>query len=111
MKMETTYVPKDKCPLDFIAELGAQTAISWLFLHKNAIEKLCKTADSFSGHIGRRRLTWEATEKYPRTVLEYDDSGVAGYTWFNILYIEASDIAFRRSPSTPAYLFFLEMEE
>lgn len=109
MHIDITYVPKDKCPLDVLAEMGSATIISWIFLHKNAIEKLVKTADSICGFAGHTQLSWKATDKYPETVLVYDDIG--SNTWFKVLRINASDIAFVYAPDSPAYLFFLEMED
>lgn len=45
MKKEVILVPKDKCPLDVLAEMGERTKNAWIFLHQNATEKLKKTAD------------------------------------------------------------------
>ena len=34
MLKEITYVPQDKCPLDVLAEMGAETSDAWIYLHK-----------------------------------------------------------------------------
>ena len=35
MKKEEIIVPKDKCPLDVLSEMGERTKNAWIFLHYN----------------------------------------------------------------------------
>jgi hypothetical protein len=110
MLKEITYVPQDKCPLDVLAEMGEKTRHAWIYLHANAIAKLLKTVDSIDENSGNKQYqyTWNATEKYPRTVLTIDNSS---YPWFKVKAIDASDIIFRNAPSDPNDIFFIKMEE
>lgn len=100
------YVPQDKCPLDAIAELGSQTAKAWIFLHQNARAKFEKTADYRNGCRGYEEFGWNATEKYPSTVIRLERT--TG-TWIRTYCIEADDIAFDCEVPDPKYLFFLKM--
>ncbi|MBE5812063.1 MAG: hypothetical protein E7314_00215 [Clostridiales bacterium] len=109
MLKEITYVPQDKCPLDVLAEMGAESSDAWIYLHENAIKKLAKSADhhlpSCTGFI---EMEWKETEKYPKTLLHYEDTATQ---WHKVLYINASDISFNYEPSDPKHIFFLKMAE
>lgn len=113
MKKEVRFVPKDKCPLDVLAEMGERTRDAWIFLHINAVEKL-QHSDGVSSEEGRKPgtlvLTWEATEEYPETKVVID---VCGFNadWKPIILISASDIAFDLMPGDPEDIFLLKMEE
>ena len=113
MKKEVILVPKDKCPLDVLAEMGEQTRDAWFFLHRNAVENL-QHSDGVSckegGKAGTCVLTWEATEDYPETKIIVDICGF-GADWKPIIFISASDIAFSLFPVDPEEIFFLKMEE
>ena len=112
MKKEVIIVPKDKCPLNLLAEIGDRIKESWIFLHFNAVEKL-QHSDGVSYEEGRKRgtlvLTWEATESYPATKIVVD---LASSTdWKPIILISASDIPYDLMPVDPEDLFFLKMAE
>lgn len=62
MKKKVTLVPKDKCPLDVLAEMKERTANAWIFLHHNAVEKL-QRSDGVSCNEGRKPGTLELTWK------------------------------------------------
>lgn len=113
MKKEVILVPKDKCPLDVLAEMGERTKESWIFLHLNAVEKLLHI-DGVSCKEGREQgtldLTREATEAYPETRIVVDISAL-WTKWKHITFISASDIAFDRMPVDPEDIFFLKMAE
>lgn len=109
MKKDVIIVPKDKCPLDVISELGEKAANSWIFLHKNAIEKLKETADEeyfISNFVCK--LLWKETENYPQTMLRYD---ILKGVWTKIARIDADDIAFKCTSEDPDYIYFIKMEE
>ena len=108
MLKEVTIVPKGKCPLNVLSEMGDKTANSWIFLHKNAIEKLRSTADSVDGFGCIIALHWKATAEYPSTLVWINNSNEE---WVKILRIKADDIAFDYEPSDPRHLYFLKMEE
>ena len=108
MHTEITYVPKDKCPLDVLAEMGAETSEAWIYLHKNVIEKLAKSADyHFSTYVGFFELRWEE-DRYEKKYLLYEETG---HTWHKVRIIIASNIAFRNLSLDPKHIFFLKMAE
>ena len=51
-KMKKIIVPKDKCPLEVIAEMGEQTQNAWIFLNKDAINHLRDTAIAVTEYNG-----------------------------------------------------------
>lgn len=109
MKKEVILVPKDKCPLDVLAEMGEKIQNSWIFLHKNAAEILYDTADDILlREEGFRDVSWKETEQYPETNIKVQSSVLV---WLKVYEINASDIAFTISPDDPEDLFFLKMEE
>ena len=108
MVKDIIFVSKDKCPLDTIAEMGSKTAKAWIFLHRNAIDKLRSTADIVDGCTGFLKMVWKETEKYPATTVYVENGGTE---WIRVYYINASDIAFDYEPLDPKYLFFLKMED
>lgn len=106
MKKEVIIVPKDKCPLDVLTEMGERTKNSWIFLHDNAVSKLEQTAD-YIEEGEYRELVWSATEQYPATTLDIEIGG----TWHKVYRIMADDIAFEHEPQNPEDIFFLNMAE
>ena len=115
MKAEVILVPKDKCPLDKLAEMGESIRNSWIFLHENAYERLLKSEGakpSGGDCVNRNKTTcimWEATEKFPCTVLYCEVPEKNG--WGRINAIAASDIAYGGCPVDPKAVFFLKMAE
>lgn len=112
MKKEVILVPKDKCPLDVLAEMGERIRNSWIFLHENAYQKLSKISDYHSrtnsmNDAESALMKWNATEDYPETVLLCD---VPKITWGKIRSIKATDIAYDISPSDPEDIYFLKMD-
>ena len=95
MKPEDLFVPADKCPLDFLAEMGERIKNSWIFVDQTVVNKLKESegvTDKRHGLMGHC-LTWEATEDYPETKVVYDV--FYGTGWYVILEIEADDIAYK----------------
>lgn len=113
MKKEVIIVPTDKCPLDVLAEMGERIRNSWIFLHENALKKLSKTCNLHHSintvhDADSEYMQWNATEKFPETVLFYS---VPNITWGKIQCIKATDIAYGTCPSDPEDIFFLKMDE
>lgn len=112
MKKEEIIVPKDKCPLDVLAEMGNQTENAWIFLHCNALENLrhsegvCITDDV----PGMEVLTWDATEGCPKTRVVVGFKSLSPI-WSAITSICASDIAFSLMSPDPENIYYLKMEE
>jgi len=115
MKKEVILVPKDKCPLDVLAEMGEQIRNSWIFLHENAYNHLLKSKgvsySTFNSMNANQEtlIKWTATEEYPETVMFCEVPSPKG--WAKITSIKAEDIAFGLSTHNPEDIFFLKMEE
>ena len=112
MKKEIVIVPRDKCPLDVLAEMGELVRKSWIFLHSNAVSKLRGTSDAREekNHGRDLKLIWNATEEFPQTEVVIDICGFPA-DWKPITLISASDICYDLMPVDPEDLFFLKMEE
>ena len=108
MLKEVTLVPKDKCPLNVISEMGDKTENSWIFLHKNVRKKLRSTADKIDGFGSFITMLWKETPEYPSTLVWIPNSNEE---WVKVIRIEAEDIAFRYDTPDPRHLYFLKMEE
>lgn len=113
MKKEVILVPKGKCPIDVLAEMGERINHAWIFLHKNAYDML-KSSDGVEFEKRRRgccTLTWEATEDYPKTEISlYCGIIIDSTSWVSVRRISAVDITFRQVDD-PEDIFFLQMEE
>lgn len=113
MKKEVILVPKDKCPLDVLAEMGERTENAWIFLDATAYNKLLESdgCEAYSRENDNERimLKWEATEDYPATAVLLEIPTT--YGWGKIISIEAEDIAFTLCMADPEDLFFLKMAE
>lgn len=109
MKKEVIIVPKDKCPLDVLAEMGKQTKNSWIYLHKTAIDKLMNKEHSATPNFIFYELTLKETENHPKTTIRIDGFNVG--VWFRIIGISANDITFKEQSIDPEDIFFLKMEE
>ena len=111
MKKEVKLVPKDKCPLNVLAELGEQTKSAWIFLHRNAVEKLISIADDHRTRMSHdlRELFWNATNAFPETTIwiEFDPEKV----WLEVYRIDADDIAFNLPADDPDNILFVKMDE
>lgn len=109
MKKEPIIVPKDKCPLDILAELGERTESAWIYMHENVVGKLAKDCDQFHEANGCTSFAWVATKDYPSTgiTIEVDVIGC----WKPVFSINAEDIAFKYASFDPEEIFFIKMEE
>lgn len=108
MLKKVIIVPANKCPLDVLAEMGSRVLNSWIFLHKNALEKLWITADVIDKFPLIIQMQWAKTPKYPATLFSVIN---LNEEWFKVSKINATDIAFKTAPSDPEHIFFLKMEE
>lgn len=115
MKLEPTIVPKEKCPLDLLAELGEQTGSSWIFLHQDVINRIIDTADEmlWSRSDGIALCKFFASEDTPLTEIDFEYSKPSSdcRVWAWVSRISAIDIAFTSPPKNPENIFFLKMEE
>ena len=113
MKKEVILVPKDKCPLDVLAEMGEQTRYSWIFFHANVIQKLVSMPDNTfcADSDDNVDFRWEATKDYPETRLITSGYPFVNSSWHIVYKIIAEDIAFSAPNVDPEEIFFLKMAE
>ena len=115
MKKEVILVPKDKCPMDILAEMGERIRNSWIFLHENAYQHLLKSkgVSHSTGNIMNRNqntlIKWKATKDFPETVVFCDVPDAKG--WGKITHIEADDISYSLYPHDPEDIYFLKMDK
>lgn len=102
-------VPKGKCPLDFLAELGERISKAWLFVDNNVFNNISSSLDD-AGVYSDRTMCFrcEATEEYPSTEIIMKR---VSEKWFYIISIKAEDIAFTKPVSDPEEVFFMEMAD
>lgn len=108
MEVENLFVPKDMCPLDFLADLGERIKNVKLLFHGNVFNKLIHSQGVSHEEISKDlyELTWEATEDYPETKLTINlDLG----EWHTVYSISADDIAFEKLPVNPESTIRLKM--
>lgn len=110
MKREVTVVPKDKCPLDVLAELGERTRNAWIFLHSNAVEKI----ESIAGDCRTPPFSvfqdYSYFADFPETSIQIELNH-DGRPWLKVYRIKSGDIAFNLPADDPSEIFFLKMEE
>ena len=113
MKLEFITVPRDKCPLDVLADMGDQTSNAAILLSPNAMKKLKETADRDEKlDEAAMFLSWNATDKFPQTsiILVKETCNLRGIE-YRAVYINADDIAFRcQRHKEPEVEYILEME-
>lgn len=110
MKKEIILVPKDKCPLDVLAEMGERTRNSWIFLHENAYQHLLESEGASHMAVANMvSISWKATINFPETTVMCEVPSPEG--WGKILFIEAEDISFLRPVEDPEDIYFLKMGE
>ena len=107
MKKEVILVPKDKCPLDVLSEMGERTKNSWIFIHEDVVIKLVTMADYETEEKEYQELLWDETEEYPATTIDFEIGGI----WHRVYRIIAEDIAFECESPDPEEIIFLKMAE
>ena len=117
--MNIISVPKNKCPLDIIAEMGEDSRNAWLFLDHNCKEDLFQKADDIITREGSsfyegmtHTLVWAATDQFPETTLVIElfagCEDLIG-TWA-VKQIVADDIAFEKRTPIPTEVYLFEKE-
>lgn len=111
MKNEPILVPQNKCLLEVLAEMGEETESAWIFVHRNAVEKLISIAEDYSPHRNSdfQELRLNATDNFPETLIwiELHPDKV----WLEIYRIEAHDTAFYLPAHDPENILFMKMDE
>lgn len=103
-------VPKDKHPLELLAELGNRTRYAWIFLHKNVIAKLnesCTNKKQTRG-FSTTLYSWNKTEKIPDTFVSVD---YFTNSWSAVICIRSSAISFCSRSEEPTEMIFIKMDE
>ena len=115
MKKDVILVPKDKCPLTVLVEMGEQLRNSWIFLHDNAYQFLLiskGSTHSLNNCMNGNQtalIQWAATKTLPKKTMFCDVPTAEG--WGKIQAIYAEDICYGLSPNDPEDIFFLKMDE
>ncbi len=112
MKKEVILVPKDKCLLEILSEMGNRLRSSWIFLHINAIISLAQI-EGVSVKDGKPRgatiYTWEETKEHSKVVINVDFYSSSA-NWKQVIYISASEIDYNIPPVDPEEIYFLKMD-
>lgn len=111
MIKEVIIVPQDRCPLDILADMGKKTENAWIFLHRNAVQKLQSIADDYLDRpvAGFKEFNWEATEEFPKTSIQVENN--SDKIWLEVYRIDADDISFHFASDDPCHIFFIQMAE
>lgn len=111
MRKDVTLVPKDKCLLDVLAEMGKPLKHSWIFLHQNVYQHLQKS-EGINVFVSDKEalIEWEATENHPYKRFVFCAIPESG-SWGRIRVIRAINVAFNVLPADPKYILFLKMAE
>ena len=108
MEKEIIFVPKNKCPLDTLAEMGEKIKNSWINFDQNLVEELAASADicfcTSTTEMTAYKLTWRAKNRTSKTEIVLKS---ATSEWFSVGSIFASDIAFKYASNDPDSLYFL----
>lgn len=115
MKTEVIIVPKDKCPLNVLAEMGEETyGVGIIFSH-TSLYKLKRTADRFEEiDFTSYLLSWNATKDFPKTtivVVEETSLINSFYYQYRAVLISANDIYFKYQLDNRTVDYLLTMEE
>lgn len=108
-------VPKDKCPLDVLAQMGERIRNSWIYLHENAYLHLLNSEGakihppSYTGNHLETLIEFEATQDYPETAIVCIVPSSSGFG--KVTEIFSEDIAYRFPPTVPEKYYYLKMEE
>lgn len=119
MKERNEVVPKEMCPMDWLAEQKGQIVGANIFLDETCVSRLTETCDTEKDLSSvDKMLQWSATEKYPETRLwlrrtnEYAiDSEMGCNVYFLLIEVEAADIEYKKCPPAPKENIFLTMED
>lgn len=103
-------VPRNKCVMDYIADLGEKTKNAWIFIHQSNLDQLLKSEGVIDrGWLeDRRTLSWEKTDDYPETTIVISTFDADDF--YVVVQIDAEDIAFKQisKVKNPEYVIKLE---
>lgn len=108
MKKEVILVPKDKFPIDVIAEIGERTKNCWIFLHDNAYLRLKNACDKDLSTSYYKEFFFESSNDSPETHITFHNC--RNGDWFKVISISAYDLDVKCSED-PEDIFFIRMEE
>ena len=113
MKKDIIVVPKEKCPLDVLSEMGRKVRNAWIFLHESVINKFEAEQNQEVVHLddGTISYKWNETPDFPETILEISNLNVLGKVWYPVVFINACDIAFEKPSDDPKHIYFFQMEK
>ena len=109
MVKEVVLLPKGKCPLAFIRELGEKVKDSWIFLHENVVSNLENTADECILRGNPLVLSWNPTNELSKITIaiQYSEKNV----WNKMISVETDKNDFIPASEDPEYIYFIKMDE
>lgn len=111
MRSEFIDVPKGKCPLDVLAEMGEKVYGQGILLSGKSVERLKETADRYEKLDDTVFFfSYNATQEFPQTTIivvgeQYKQPISLHY---RVLYIHADDISFRYQLDGRTIDYFIE---
>lgn len=106
MPRQILNVPPDKCFLDALAEMGERIRNAGIFIHSHFIEDAKKDPSChWIQDESTITFSWEATEKYPKTVITLTKAEKIPY--YEAISISAVDICFTEKVQSPDFLLFV----
>lgn len=111
--MKKIMVPKDKYPLDVLAELGEQTRNSWIFIERKLVLNLLSECSEtnincYVDGIHCIRALFNATQESPATMIWLCNTAKAA--WMMVAQIDAENIAFSTPFDDPDEILMLKGE-
>lgn len=112
MSQKIISVPREKCPLDVLADMKERTNLADIFFSPAAADNLIETADIVLSNSDTSliSLLWNETEEYSMTsvFLERKHFEEPTGVQYQVLIISADDIAFRHKVDKPTVNYFLD---
>ncbi|MBP3596437.1 MAG: hypothetical protein J6J60_03430 [Clostridia bacterium] len=106
MKKENIIVPKGKCPLEVLANLGKKSSDAWIFLHWNVLDQLRSSLDRIEEYCNSFYFEWNKTPQASMRIAKTPEGH-----WHKVYTIQSNSIAFGQASFDPEEIIFLKMEE
>lgn len=110
MVKEIILLPKDKCPLTFIWELGENVKKSWIFLHADIVPYLMLAAtESVMNGSKPILIHWDPLGKLSEISIsvKFDKDNI----WNEMVGMKTDKINFDTPCADPEYIYFIKMDK
>jgi len=113
MKKEVILVPKGKCPLDVLSQMGERIRNSWIFIHTNVYKHLCDNHGvpylaTLMNANQKACFSWGDLEKESHVALFCE---VPQIQWGKLLSVHGQNVSCDLEPDDPEEIYFLKMDE